>query len=105
MYDQQVYQVQVVENPCEDNPYEDYETIDDTDYPLAHGSFLPHLSGLLPVELIFRLGQGEQAALNEVYQHYGVNVYTKTVLIWNRLAKANYWEKCDRKAVQKKSDW
>ena len=40
------------------NPYDDFETIDDTQFPLAHGQLLPHLSDKVHPHVIFELGQG-----------------------------------------------
>ncbi len=48
------------------NPYDNYLTIDDTEYPLAHGQLLPHLSGKVTPDVIFQLGQGNFDALENI---------------------------------------
>lgn len=48
------------------NPYDDFQTIDDTDYPLAHGQLLPHLAGKVAPDVIFQLGQGNFDALESI---------------------------------------
>ncbi len=50
----------------ESNPYDELETIDHTEYPLAHSQLLPHLSGKLPPDLIYQLGQGNFEALQYI---------------------------------------
>jgi hypothetical protein len=48
------------------NPYDHYLTIDDTEYPLAHGQLLPHLAGEVTPDVIFQLGQGNLDALENI---------------------------------------
>jgi hypothetical protein len=72
----------------ESNPYDEIETIDDTEYPLAHGQLLPHLSGKLPPDLIYQLGQGDFEALQYIDDSETLN------WAWNRmqqLGEAGAW--------------
>ena len=48
------------------NPYDNFPTIDDTEYPLGHGQLLPHLSGKVTPDIIFQLGQGNLDALESI---------------------------------------
>jgi hypothetical protein len=72
----------------ESNPYDELETIDNTEYPLAHGQLLPHLSGKLPPDLIYQLGQGDFEALQYIDDSETLN------WAWNRmqsLGEAGAW--------------
>jgi hypothetical protein len=72
------------------DPYEAIGSIDNTDFPLAHGQLLPHLSGKLPPEHIFRLGQGDWDAIAEIE-----DCQTRDY-VWNKmqgLHELNAWNK------------
>ncbi|MBD2302267.1 hypothetical protein [Nostoc sp. FACHB-190] len=72
--------------------YDDYQTIDETPHPLAHGQFLANLGGLVPDHLIFALAEGEDYPFG-VMQELGIDpdVIERAESIQSRLGEMNYW--------------
>ncbi|MBR8840292.1 MAG: hypothetical protein DSM106950_41455 [Stigonema ocellatum SAG 48.90 = DSM 106950] len=77
------------------DPYENFQTIDETPYPLSHGQFLGNLAGDVDFETIWKLGQGDNSALEEI--DYDLQVKQKAKDIFEHLSEMDYWTEWDKK--------
>jgi hypothetical protein len=69
--------------------YDQFETIDSTPNPLAHGQFLGNFGGELPEETIWRLGEGDETALNDIADDA---TRLQASNIFTRLQQLGAWE-------------
>lgn len=71
------------------DPYDLFDTIDDTPYPTAHGQFLPHFSGLLTPMQIWQLSQGNEGVIEEIEDE---SLREKATSIFERLESIGVWK-------------
>ncbi|UKP01435.1 hypothetical protein [Nostoc sp. UHCC 0870] len=69
--------------------YDQFETIDETPNPLTHGQFLGNFGSELPDETIWRLGEGDSTALNDITDDA---TRDKANNIFTRLEELGAWE-------------
>jgi hypothetical protein len=69
--------------------YDQFETIDETPNPLTHGQFLGNFGSELPEETIWRLGEGDSTALNDIANDA---TRDKANNIFTRLEELGAWE-------------
>ncbi len=69
--------------------YDQFETIDSTPNPLTHGQFLGNFGAELPDETIWRLGEGDSTALNDITDDA---TRDKANNIFTRLEELGAWE-------------
>jgi len=74
--------------PADENPYNGFVSIDETPNPLSHGQFLGNFAGIVEPETIWRLGEGDETALDEI-SNPATRERAKS--IFNRIDGIGYW--------------
>jgi len=75
--------------PASENPYNGFTTIDETPNPLSHGQFLGNLAGIVDPDTIWRLGEGDETALDEISNPA---TRERATNIFDRIDGMGYWD-------------
>ena len=75
--------------PESENPYNGFGTIDETPNPLSHGQFLGNFAGIVEPETIWRLGEGDETALDEISNP---TTRERAKSIFDRIDGIGYWD-------------
>ena len=73
----------------ETNPYDFFTTIDETDFPIAHGQLLPNLAEEVSPDIIWSLAQGNKDALSLIDNQQSRE---KAERIFESLSEAGAWD-------------
>jgi len=75
--------------PASENPYNGFTTINETPNPLSHGQFLGNFAGEVEPETIWRLGEGDETALDEISNPV---TRERAKTIFDRIDGMGYWD-------------